>query len=282
MAQTCVQAQGPELPARRRAAAPLHGDDRRRRDLPDGRPGLRMYQATRDISKVILWTGLVDPATAAGAAVAVRAKRSDRAVGHHRLRRRAGAVDRRASASCITHKVAGPLYKISSFFGRVRDNRLGPAPPSLRKGDELQEFYSSFREMHQAVRARVEDDVRVLGSALAAIEATPEGARRRCSARSTSCAQLRKRKEDSLEAPPIDRRPRQHRTVASGDGRAADGRAASGAPGLRGADQAEAVQEQAGQEAAGVAHQRGRHPGDASARRGPSRCGPRPGSASTA
>src|SRR6476646_6996461 len=26
--------------------------------------GYRIYQATRDISKVILWTGLVDPATA--------------------------------------------------------------------------------------------------------------------------------------------------------------------------------------------------------------------------
>ena len=97
----------------------------------------------------------------------------------------------------ITHKVAGPLYKISSFFGRVRDNRLGPAPAKLRKGDELQDFYIAFREMHQAVRARVEDDVRVLGSAVSALEtgadARVAGA---CSARSTSCgscASARKR-----------------------------------------------------------------------------------------
>src|ERR1051325_6148767 len=70
----------------------------------------------------------------------------------------------------LTHKVAGPLYKISSFFGRIRDNRLGPAPAKLRKGDELQDFYSTFREMHNAIRGRVEEDVRVLENALAALE----------------------------------------------------------------------------------------------------------------
>ena len=46
----------------------------------------------------------------------------------------------------LTHKVAGPLYKISSFFGRIRDNRLGPAPAKLRKGDELQNFYLVVQE----------------------------------------------------------------------------------------------------------------------------------------
>ena len=55
-----------------------------------------------------------------------------------------------------THKVAGPLYKMSSLFGRVRDNYLGTAPPGLRKGDELHDFYLSFREMHQAMRERNE------------------------------------------------------------------------------------------------------------------------------
>jgi hypothetical protein len=105
----------------------------------------------------------------------------------------------------LTHKVAGPLYKISSFFGRIRDNRLGPAPAKLRKGDELQDFYSSFREMHQAVRGRVEDDVRVLEGALAAIEAAPEGKAPGLQRALDDLRKLQKRKEDSLEAPPIDR-----------------------------------------------------------------------------
>ena len=105
----------------------------------------------------------------------------------------------------LTHKVAGPLYKISSFFGRIRDNRLGPAPAKLRKGDELQNFYLSFKDMHQAIRGRVEDDVRVLESALTAIEATPEGRAPSLQHALDELRQLRKRKEDSLEAPPIDR-----------------------------------------------------------------------------
>src|SRR5881394_1296483 len=63
----------------------------------------------------------------------------------------------------ITHKVAGPLFKISSFFARIRDNRIGPLPAGLRKGDELQEFYASFLDMHQALRQRTEEETRVLG-----------------------------------------------------------------------------------------------------------------------
>ena len=59
--------------------------------------------------------------------------------------------------------------------------------------------------MHQAVRARVEDDVRVLEGALTAIEATPEGKSPAMQRALDELRQLRKRKEDSLEAPPIDR-----------------------------------------------------------------------------
>jgi hypothetical protein len=55
--------------------------------------------------------------------------------------------------------------------------------------------------MHTAVRARAEDDVRVLGNAVAVLETAPD-------ARSPSVAraieelrELRKRKEESLEKP---------------------------------------------------------------------------------
>src|SRR5262245_1564500 len=166
--------------------------------------GIRIYQATRDTSKVILWTGLVDPATAQE--LQSQFAQSDRTV----LLGIIGfgvilVLSISGVGILLTHKVAGPLYKISSFFGRIRDNRLGPAPAKLRKGDELQDFYSSFREMHQAVRGRVEDDVRVLEGALTAIDATPEGKSANVQRAIEELRQLCRRKEDSLEAPPIDR-----------------------------------------------------------------------------
>ena len=160
--------------------------------------GHRIYQATQDTSKVILWTGLVDPATAQE--LQSQFAQSDRTVLFGIigfgiiLVLSIGGV-----GILLTHKVAGPLYKISSFFGRIRDNKLGPAPAKLRKGDELQDFYLSFREMHQAVRGRVEDDVRVLEGALTSIEATAEGRAPSIQKALDELRQLRKRKEESLE-----------------------------------------------------------------------------------
>jgi len=165
--------------------------------------GKRIYEATQDTSKVILWTGLVDEAVKKE--LETNFAQSDRTV----LLGIIGfgvvlVLSISGVGILLTHKVAGPLYKISSFFGRIRDNRLGPAPAKLRKGDELQDFYSSFREMHQAVRGRVEDDVRVLEGALASIEATPEGKSPGLQRALDDLRKLQKRKEDSLEAPPID------------------------------------------------------------------------------
>jgi hypothetical protein len=96
----------------------------------------------------------------------------------------------------ITHKVAGPLFKITSFFGRVRENRLGAIPTSLRKGDELQEFYGSFRDMHLALRAKVEEDVRTIGDAVAALEVGGTAGQKGLE----ELRQLRRRKEESLES----------------------------------------------------------------------------------
>jgi hypothetical protein len=166
--------------------------------------GHRIYQATQDTSKVILWTGLVDPATAQE--LQSQFAQSDRTVlfgiiGFGIIL----VLSISGVGILLTHKVAGPLYKISSFFGRIRDNKLGPAPAKLRKGDELQDFYSTFREMHQAIRGRVEEDVKVLEGTLAAIEATPEGKSANVQRAIEELRQLCKRKETSLEAPPIDR-----------------------------------------------------------------------------
>ncbi|HZL21202.1 MAG TPA: hypothetical protein VFG23_25935 [Polyangia bacterium] len=162
--------------------------------------GFKMYQATREISKIILFTGLADPTTAQE--LQSQFANSDRVV----LWGIVGfglvlVLSISAVGILITHKVVGPLYKISSLFGRVRDNRLGTAPAGLRKGDELQEFYSSFREMHQAVRERVVDDVRVLGGIVAALETSAEAPTPSVQRALEDLRQIRKQKEDSLEIP---------------------------------------------------------------------------------
>jgi hypothetical protein len=163
--------------------------------------GFKMYQATRDVSKVILWTSLVDPSSADE--LQSQFANSDRVV----LWGIVGfgvvlVLSIGAVGILITHKVAGPLYKIATFFGRVRDNRLGPAPANLRKGDELQEFYSAFKEMHQSIRARTEDDVRLLGAAVATLETA--GSSPAIQRALEDLRDLRKRKEESLEKPVDD------------------------------------------------------------------------------
>ncbi|HET6146766.1 MAG TPA: hypothetical protein VFH68_04490 [Polyangia bacterium] len=163
--------------------------------------GFKMYQATRDVSKVILWTSLVDPSSAEE--LQAQFSNSDRVVLWGIVGFGVVLVFSIGTVGIlITHKVAGPLHKIASLFARVRENRMGLAPSSLRKGDELQEFYSAYREMHTALRARVEEDVRVLTNAVSVLEAVPDAARDRSSPMQRTLEelrQLRKRKEESLE-----------------------------------------------------------------------------------
>ena len=162
--------------------------------------GFKMYQATRDVSKVILWTSLVDPSSASE--LQSQFENSDKVV----LWGIVGfgvvlVLSISAVGILITHKVAGPLYKIASFFGRLRDNRLGPVPANLRKGDELQEFYVAFREMHTSLRARAEDDVRIIGNVVSVLETAPDTRSPALARALEDLRDLRKRKEESLEKP---------------------------------------------------------------------------------
>jgi methyl-accepting chemotaxis protein len=58
----------------------------------------------------------------------------------------------------MTHKVAGPLFKVSMYFDRMAEGRIGNVT-ALRRGDMLQDFFTSFREMHESLRTRLQDDV---------------------------------------------------------------------------------------------------------------------------
>lgn len=70
----------------------------------------------------------------------------------------------------LTHKVAGPLYKISLYMAKVRDGDLGPIG-GIRKGDHLHAFFSSFQEMHEALREDRQRDVERLDGAIAELGA---------------------------------------------------------------------------------------------------------------
>jgi hypothetical protein len=160
--------------------------------------GYKIYEATRDTSKVIFMTGLVDPAITGELQAQFRA--NDRIVlfgivGFGVLL----VLSIFAAGIWITHKVAGPLFSISVICGRVRDNKLSPSMRQLRRGDELQEFYSSFREMYEALRTRVSADVQALGSAITVMEASSPKTPQLQEAL-TELKELRRQKEASLES----------------------------------------------------------------------------------
>jgi hypothetical protein len=77
----------------------------------------------------------------------------------------------------MTHKVAGPLYKVSLYFDKMAAGRLGSVT-ALRKGDMLQDFFVAFREMHDSVRGRFQADHDAMEKAMAALRAagSPGGA----------------------------------------------------------------------------------------------------------
>ena len=58
----------------------------------------------------------------------------------------------------MTHRVAGPLYKISLYLNKLRDGRYDTVY-NLRKGDQLIEFYEQFKRAHAGLRSMQEEDL---------------------------------------------------------------------------------------------------------------------------
>ena len=69
----------------------------------------------------------------------------------------------------LTHKVAGPLYKISLYLDKIRDGKLGQVY-NLRKGDELVDFFEHFKAAHDSLRHRTEQDMALIDKAIVAAE----------------------------------------------------------------------------------------------------------------
>jgi hypothetical protein len=69
----------------------------------------------------------------------------------------------------MTHKVAGPIFKMTLYLDKMRDGKFDTVYP-LRKGDQLVEFYEHFKQAHGALRARQVADVEHLRDVIAAVD----------------------------------------------------------------------------------------------------------------
>ena len=58
----------------------------------------------------------------------------------------------------VTHRIAGPIYKMKRLLGYVGDGHL-MLTEKLRKGDELQHFYDAFEKMVESLRKRQQDEI---------------------------------------------------------------------------------------------------------------------------
>jgi nitrogen fixation/metabolism regulation signal transduction histidine kinase len=70
----------------------------------------------------------------------------------------------------VTHRVAGPIYKMKMNLKAVADGHLR-VPSPLRQGDELVDFFETYRSMVIALRGRQEEEIQRIEKAIAALEA---------------------------------------------------------------------------------------------------------------
>ena len=69
----------------------------------------------------------------------------------------------------ITHKVAGPVYKMTRLLKQVGEGNLH-VDARLRKGDELRDFFETFTRMVGGLRAIEKRQLSEIEGALAARE----------------------------------------------------------------------------------------------------------------
>jgi nitrogen fixation/metabolism regulation signal transduction histidine kinase len=73
----------------------------------------------------------------------------------------------------ITHKVAGPIFKMKGQIRAVGEGHLR-IPGKLRRGDELVDFFDTFDTMVRNLRARQAEEIAKLDSAIAQLEGKAE------------------------------------------------------------------------------------------------------------
>ena len=68
----------------------------------------------------------------------------------------------------ITHKIAGPVFKMKNLLKQVGQGKLNFPRYGLRKGDELQHFFDVFLKMTDDLKARQQREVEMLEAGIAA------------------------------------------------------------------------------------------------------------------
>ena len=94
----------------------------------------------------------------------------------------------------MTHRVAGPLFKVSLYLSKMREGRFDKVY-NLRKGDQLVEFYDHFKLAHGGIVTMQQDDIARVAAVIAAADAAGMG-------QHPAIAELRElmaRKEKSIE-----------------------------------------------------------------------------------
>jgi hypothetical protein len=75
---------------------------------------------------------------------------------------------------CVTHRICGPLHVVSGFLGELAAGRF-PTKRPLRQHDEFKEFYEQFWRAVDALKAKRDSDLAILGQALAIVKSGANG-----------------------------------------------------------------------------------------------------------
>ncbi len=67
----------------------------------------------------------------------------------------------------MTHKVAGPLFKVTLYLAKMKDGRYDKVW-NLRKGDQLIDFYEHFKTAHAGVVTMEKEDIERIRATIAA------------------------------------------------------------------------------------------------------------------
>jgi nitrogen fixation/metabolism regulation signal transduction histidine kinase len=94
----------------------------------------------------------------------------------------------------MTHRVAGPLFKVSLYLSKMREGRFDKVY-NLRKGDQLVDFYDHFKHAHGGVVAMQREDIARITAVIAAADAAGAGQHPAV----TELRALLARKEKSIE-----------------------------------------------------------------------------------
>jgi hypothetical protein len=74
----------------------------------------------------------------------------------------------------MTHRVAGPLFKVSLYLSKMRAGRFDKVY-NLRKGDQLVDFYDHFKHAHGGIVQMQRDDIARIAAVVNAAEAAGAG-----------------------------------------------------------------------------------------------------------